>query len=513
MKKNRSILKVLALACLLSMGACKKQQVPENGSATDTSGLSGALGDLGSPSGDVVGRITAGYQGWFLAAGDGSLFNSFQHNNLECWPDTREYTKTYNNPTFWQDSVVTTATTLGNGQPATLISDYDQSTVNTHFLWMQQYGVETVALQRFIGHFSDPRVKDQVNTVLTRVAAAAQTYARKYYVMYDCSATDPIVSDFDTYISSHTTEAAYAKQNSKPVICLYGIGKSDRGTTANWVTLINNLKAKGLYVIGATQGNFTAGNYLDAVNVCDMIMDWGVGRSQNYGFQSLFTTNMTYCNAHGLDYQADIYPGTAFSNSHTTGKSPRNAIKRNHGDYMWTQFVAAKNAGVPSIYISMFDEMNEATQIMKSAENSSQIPAGKYFLTLDADGTACSSDFYLRLTGDGMKMIRGQIPLVTTHPTPHTTTGGVTFYQNTTYGGTASKVIPIGNYTLAQIVGWGLQNDWASSVKVPAGLKVIMYSNDNFSGTAWTLTANTPSFPTLTPSANDVVSSIKVQVN
>jgi len=77
-----------------------------------------------------------------------------------------------------------------------------------------------------------------------------------------------------------------------------------------------------------------------------------------------------------------------------------------------------KNAGVKSMYIAMFDEMNEATSIFKCAEDSTKIPAGQYFLTLDADGTHVSSDFYLRLVQDGGKMIKGQIPYTTTEPTP-----------------------------------------------------------------------------------------------
>jgi Right handed beta helix region len=88
---------------------------------------------------------------------------------------------------------------------------------------------------------------------------------------------------------------------------------------------------------------------------------------------------------------------------------------------------------------------------------------------------------------------------------------GVTFYQNSNYGGAASQVLPVGTYTLSQLAARGMPNDWASSVRVPAGRTVIMYSDDNFSGTSWTRTSDTPDFSTLSPNANDVVSSVKVQ--
>ncbi|MCW2880609.1 MAG: Fibronectin type protein, partial [Sphaerisporangium sp.] len=40
------------------------------------------------------------------------------------------------------------------------------------------------------------------------------------------------------------------------------------------------------------------------------------------------------------------------------------------------------------------------------------------------DGTACSSDYYLRLTGDGGRMLKGQIALTPTRPTPPVVSGG-----------------------------------------------------------------------------------------
>jgi hypothetical protein len=88
---------------------------------------------------------------------------------------------------------------------------------------------------------------------------------------------------------------------------------------------------------------------------------------------------------------------------------------------------------------------------------------------------------------------------------------GAIFYQNTQYGGTASQALSVGTYTLAQLAAKGVPNDWASSARVPSGRTVIMYHDDNFAGTSWTLTSDTPDFSTLSPSANDQMSSCKIQ--
>jgi hypothetical protein len=83
-----------------------------------------------SPVGDVVGKITVGYQGWFACIGDGAPINAWWHwaqnwsqppspsNNgtLRAWPDMTDYPARYQ----------TAYANLGNGQPATLFSHYDQ---------------------------------------------------------------------------------------------------------------------------------------------------------------------------------------------------------------------------------------------------------------------------------------------------------------------------------------------------------------------------------------------------
>jgi hypothetical protein len=65
--------------------------------------------------------------------------------------------------------------------------------------------------------------------------------------------------------------------------------------------------------------------------------------------------------------------------------------------------------GAQGIYISMFDEFNEGNQIAKTAETIASVPTNSGMLALDEDGTACSADYYLRLTADGGRMLKGQI--------------------------------------------------------------------------------------------------------
>ena len=413
----------LILTAIVVLSGCAKKVVTETTPASNEERTNTEL--LASPVGDVVGKLTVGYQGWFAAAGDGSPFNSWQHQNLESWPECSEYTNTYAGSPFNQDGVVQPGYfgNLGNGRPARLFSSYDQQVANTHCLWMQQSGIDCIALQRFGSAIVVGSVKKaQFDGIATIMKNAAQTYGRKFYIMYDCKATDPIDVDWTNTITGSlnlTASPYYAKQNGKPVVCFWGVGKSDRGASTDWLNKINWFKSQGCYVIAGTLGNFTTDTTnINAYQAADMIMPWWVGKQSN--FQTSYINDLAWCNARNIDYQGCVYSGTAFSNTNGQTVSPRNQIKKMHGDFMWQMWAGIRNAGVQSAYVAMFDEAQEATSIFKCAETVADIPAGKYFLTLDADGVPVSSDFYLRLVNNGQKMMKGLIPYQATHTTKFT---------------------------------------------------------------------------------------------
>jgi hypothetical protein len=95
--------KDLLFAVLVIAGGCAKKVVTETALPVKEEK---PIVELTSPAGDVVGKLTVGYQGWFAAAGDGSPYNSWQHQNLESWPECSEYTNSYAGSPFNQDGVV-----------------------------------------------------------------------------------------------------------------------------------------------------------------------------------------------------------------------------------------------------------------------------------------------------------------------------------------------------------------------------------------------------------------------
>jgi hypothetical protein len=436
---------------ILFISGCKTDSVPtaanEQESHTPAASVSPTLEPTPAATpeppreGDVVGKVFAGYQGWFNTNGDGSNMGWIHWTknnkapgkdsnvNFELYPDTREYPILYR--TMFEN--------LGNGERAELFSSYDPETVNKHFEWMKTYNISGAALQRFGADESDTPNgwKSSRDSVAVKVKNAAEAYGRKFYVMYDITGMKPdkwvnaVKHDWTTNVVGNmklTASGAYAKQDGKTVVCIWGIGFDDRPGTAKEATdLIGWFKDQGIYVIGGvptywrTSTRDSKPGFLDVYKSLDMISPWFVGRYGGLSGADQFKIrqwqpDFEFTEQNHIDYQPVIFPGSAWSNM--TG-GPKNENPRLHGDFMWRQAYNMKSLGINTGYIAMFDEYDEGTAIAKIAENSSMIPKGQYFLTLDADGVAVSSDFYLRLAGDINRLFNDEIPLTVEHPTSH----------------------------------------------------------------------------------------------
>jgi len=385
--------------------------------------LDGEAARAASPPGDVVGKISVGYQGWFACPGDGAPIGGWWHwsqnrslppsptnTTIASWPDMREFTRGY----------TTAYANLGNGQPAQLFSSYDQQTVDTHFRWMQTYGVDTAALQRFNPVGGEGPTRDAMTV---KVRTAAEATGRKFYIMYDVTSwtnmQSEIKNDWTTKMLAHTASPAYARQNGKPVVCIWGFGFNDAGrpfTPAQALDVINFFKAQNVYLIGGVptwwrQGiNDSRPGFLDAYHAFHAISPWMVGRARTVADLDSYYNNanvgdMADCNARGIDYLPCVLPGDLQGGD------------RRHGDYYWRSLYNMIRLGSQGLYVSMFDEFNEGNQIAKTAETPATVPTGSGIRALNEDGTACSADYYLRMTGDGGRMLKGQIALTATRPT------------------------------------------------------------------------------------------------
>ncbi|GAA4330194.1 hypothetical protein GCM10023149_35240 [Mucilaginibacter gynuensis] len=161
--------------------------------------------------------------------------------------------------------------------------------------------------------------------------------------------------------------------------------------------------------------------------------------------------------------------------------------------------LSAANLGPAAIDIQATSSSTAASLATQTVNNNYGIYL--YYNLPNSDVHTYLSSVSAQLYGSGKNTVYDTSTAIT----------GVTFFADVNYAGAGMGALPKGNYTLSQLQAYGFVNDWASSVKIPTGWTVTMYADDNFTGTSWTLTSSNSNFVGLSPNANDLVSSVKIQ--
>ncbi len=84
-------------------------------------------------------------------------------------------------------------------------------------------------------------------------------------------------------------------------------------------------------------------------------------------------------------------------------------IPRNGGRFLWEQFHELARLKVGSVYLAMFDEVDEGTAVFKVTNTP---PTQAHFV----HDENLPSDWYLRLVGEGARMLRGERPVTAEIP-------------------------------------------------------------------------------------------------
>ena len=373
------------------------------------------------------GLVMAGYQGWFNTAADGAGRNwhHFQRRGvfapgsceIDLWPDMTEYKKQY--PTDFK---------FADGKTATVFSAYDKSTVDLHFKWMTDYGIDGVFMQRFVAEIRNESGKKHFNTVLENAMQAAEKNNRAICIMYDLSGMVPadvplVLNDIDELNRQYgllnkdkIKSPTYLHENGKPLITVWGVGFNDnrRYGFKEAETIIDGLNEKG-YSVMLGVPTFWRDFGFDAIKSdslhtlikkCAIVAPWFVGRydiNTYPAFNQHIKDDIAWCQANQVEYAPLAFPGFSWRNMN--GPNAR-TIDRENGNFFWQQVAGAKAAGAQMLYIAMFDEMNEGTSIFKCATKSN-LPLNPNGVFVDIDDSV-GSDYYLWLTGQSANWFHGK---------------------------------------------------------------------------------------------------------
>jgi hypothetical protein len=375
------------------------------------------------------GLIMAGYQGWFGAPKNGVMYPDENNIRIDMWPDVSEYDVTY-----------PTGLKLSDGSTARFFSSRDKSTIDTHFRWMKEYGLDGVFMQRFFGA---ARPGNERNVVLKNAFEAASKYERAVAVMYDLSGLkgkgedcSRLIEDWKYLVDSlkvtnQKGAKTYLHHNGKPLVAIWGIGFPDRPYNIRNIGIerfMDFLKNDPVYggcsiMVGVPtfwrdlSADCLPDPYLhEIIKASDIVLPWMVQRftpllhNDMDRYRDIILGDINWCKQVGIDYVPCATPGFSWHNlsrfEFPDDIKPIGSIPRQGGRFYWQQLSTAINAGATMIYVAMFDEVNEGTAIFKVSDNP---PVSKIAKFVDNDGQP--SDHYLWLTGEAAKMLKRKKPL------------------------------------------------------------------------------------------------------
>ncbi|PFH48275.1 hypothetical protein AMATHDRAFT_65829 [Amanita thiersii Skay4041] len=406
-------------------------------------------------------KFMVGYQGWFTCAGDGEPIGPGHHGwlhwfnkplpdggrpNTDLWPDVSCYSTSELFPA--------PGLKYRNGEQAFLFSSRHPETVQRHFHWMAEHGVDGAFLQRFAsecdleaGKQGIRNLRDEIGD---RVQEAAEKEGRVFAIMYDVSGVpaDRLqrVIERDWIHLLHDKNVLdspnYLREKGKAVVAIWGFGFDNAGHTPELVravtSFIRNNTPGGVYIMAGTPSQWRTAEgdadrnpqFLDVwLSQFDAISPWTVGRYKNEeeadriandrmkGDMALLKRQNEHNEGRKIDYIPVVLPGGSGYNL-SEGKWELNGIKRNGGRFFWKQIANAHRLGVRIMYGAMWDEYDEGTAFMPAVTTKRQLPVHEKFpfLALDADGYDLPSDWYMRICGFAAEGLRSERVINDTFP-------------------------------------------------------------------------------------------------
>lgn len=372
------------------------------------------------------GLVMAGYQGWFNCEGDGADRGWTHYNKngkfedgsctIDFWPEMEEYKVKYKTPFNFAD-----------GSSAYVFSSFDESTVDLHFKWMKEYGIDGVFMQRFFSVLTSQNRLNHNDKVLASAIKAANKYGVAICLMYDIGSMDDskyklVMEDWkhlvdDLKLTNQGKNTTYLFHNGKPLVAFWGIsaGTRESGHIPEIFDIMNFFKNDPVYGgcsihLGIpsrwrTLGSDTKGDprLHEVLKQADVIHPWLVGRYNEGTYEAYRQENIIddvkWCKENGKSYAPTVYPGFSW---HNMKDDQSDKIPRNKGEFYWKQIAGAIESEAEMLYVAMFDEIDEGTAIYKVTNNP---PVGaSAFVTYEG----LPSDFYLRLVGEAGKWIHGK---------------------------------------------------------------------------------------------------------
>lgn len=370
------------------------------------------------------GKLIMGYQGWFGCPADGGAvdwthWKAAGSATVDMLPDVSEFSPDEKCNSGWADTA---------GNKIYLFSSLNAKTVDRHFQWMENYGIDGVAVQKFASQLFNQDSSSRSDVVLQNIRCAAEKRGRVFFLMYDVSGAtreqlDAVAEDWTRLIRSGLLRSsAYLAHRGRVVLGLWGLGfrtakfgPADASAFVKRVRSVTSLFG-GVTILGGVPTYWRSGtrdaspdpDWQPFWRELDVLSPWTVGRFGDDKGADLYRSSVLEPDTvAALEMQADLmpvlFPGFSWWNLAVargqTARTSINQIPRRCGRFFWRQARNALAVGSRMLYVAMFDEVDEGTAMFKVLAKSSEVPNRPAFVALGADGCELPSDWYLQLAG------------------------------------------------------------------------------------------------------------------
>ncbi|MGA2258811.1 MAG: glycoside hydrolase family 71/99-like protein, partial [Thermoguttaceae bacterium] len=311
-------------------------------------------------------KVMCGYQGWFRCPGDAAGLGWVHWSRdskriapetltFELWPDMTAY------PTA--ERFAAPGFSYLAGRPAELFSSDNAATVLRHFQWMRDYGIDGAWLQRFVVGLPGGPVE--------------QTYPSNWRVLQHVRAA---ASDWKKLVDEKITDdVRYLHEHRRPVVQIWGFYFHNRHnlmTAELGNRLVELFKMPGRYsafLVGGGDWNWRANpdaQWQKLVRRFGAYCPWNVGNylkdaaGAKHAATHYWAEDQRDCERRGTLWLPVVYPGFSWDNLQRLPPGT-SCIGRRGGRFLWEQFHALSKLGADSVYVAMFDEVDEGTAIFK----------------------------------------------------------------------------------------------------------------------------------------------------